>query len=154
MAFFFYLKALNLDISMMIQCLRGSTLLDVYDLEVQAEKNLIDVGRLAPRPPMLVFPKILNQVLEPVASSTFVPQSMYVNPRSQQASTPSSSALATEVNDMKNLLRSFFNEIINLKSSQIPSTRPPFQQNFQGNRPPYQQNQYANNQSSLSQTNG
>lgn len=103
---------------------------------------------------MLIFPELSNQVPEPVVPSTSAPQSMYVYPRSQQASASSSSSLATEVNDIKKLLRSLSNEIINLKRSQIPPARPPFQQNFQGNRPPYQQNQYANNQASSSQSNG
>lgn len=55
---------------------------------------------------------------------------------------------------MKNLPRSFSNEIVNLKRSQIPQTRPPFQQNYQSNRPSYQQNQYSNNRVAPNQSAG
>lgn len=103
---------------------------------------------------MSIFLELSNQVLEPAMPSTSVPQSMYVYLGSQQASMSSPLSLAAEVNDMKNLLRYFSNEIINLKRTQIPRARPPFQQNFQVNRPTYQQNQYVNNRASSSQSNG
>lgn len=127
MAFVFYLKAFNSDISMMIQSLWGSTLSDAYDLAIWVENNLIDAEKLAPWPLMSVFPEILNQVPELVVPSTSIPHSMYVYPAPQKASMSSSSTPTTEVNEMKNLLRSFSNKIISLKISQIPSARPPFQ---------------------------
>lgn len=60
MAFFFYLKAFNCNISMMIQSLWGITLLGAYDLAIQAKNNFIDAGKLPPRPPMLVFTKLIS----------------------------------------------------------------------------------------------
>lgn len=131
MAFVFYLKAFNSDISVMIQSLRGNTLLQAFNLAVQAENNLIDVGKLAPYPTMPVFPEMSTQVMEEVTPSTSTPQSMYSFPTPQ--TTIHSASLVAKVNDMKNLLRSFSNEIVNLKRAQVSPTKPPFKQNFQGN---------------------
>lgn len=58
MVFVFYLKAFNSDISMMIQSLGGNTLLQAFELVVQAENNMIDIGKLAPQPLMPVFPEL------------------------------------------------------------------------------------------------
>lgn len=80
MAFIFYLKALNSDISVMIQSLGGNTLPQAFDIVVQSENNMIDVGKLAPRPIMLVFPEISHQTPEKVIPNTSTPQSMYVYP--------------------------------------------------------------------------
>lgn len=124
----------------MIQSLRGNTLLQAFELAVQAKNDLIDVGKLALRPLMSVFLELLSQALEPVMPNTSTPQSMYMYLRPLQAHSPPTSSLAVEVSDMKNLLRNLSNEIINLERSQISPARPPFQQNFQGNRPTYQKN--------------
>lgn len=98
---------------------------------------------------MLVFPEISPQVLEEAAPSTSAPQSIY------SYLAPSPSSLAVKVSDMKNLLRSFSNEIVNLKRAQVSLAKPPFQQSFQGNRPPYQHNQYTNHRTNKpSQLNG
>lgn len=48
MAFVFYFKAFNFDISVMIQSLGGNTLPQALDIAVQAKNNLINVGKLAP----------------------------------------------------------------------------------------------------------
>lgn len=117
-AFFFYLKAFNSDISVMIQSLGGSIVPNSYELAVQAKNNLIDVGKLPPRPPIFIFLELTRQALEPPYLSTSAPQSMYTYPNAQQASTSTSSTLVAEVSDMKNLLRPFSNEIINLKRQQ------------------------------------
>lgn len=73
MAFVFYLKAFNSDISVMIQALGGNTLLQAFDLAVQAENNLIDARKLAPHPTMPVFLEISTQVIEEAAPSTSTP---------------------------------------------------------------------------------
>lgn len=122
----------NYDISIMIQSLGGNTLSQAFDIVLQAENNLIDAGKLAPRRIMPVFLEISTQVVEETAPSTSAPQSMYSFPTLQFAS------LAVEVSDKKNLLRSFSNKIVNLKRAQVSPTKPPFQQDFQGNHPPYQ----------------
>lgn len=102
MAFIFYLKAFNFNKSVMIQSLGGNTLSQAFDLAVEAENNLIDVGKLVPRPLMLVFLELSNQVPEPAATpSSSTSQSMYAYPDPQQASLPPPSSLAVEVNDMK-----------------------------------------------------
>lgn len=138
MAFVFYLKAFNSNISVMIQSPGANTLLQAFDIVVQAENNLIDVGKLTPHHIMPVFLEISPQVLEEATPSTSILQSIYSYP------TPPLSSLVAEVSDMKNLLRSFSNEIFNLKRDQVSPAKPPFQQSFQGNRPPYQHNQHTN----------
>lgn len=145
MAFVFYLKSFNSNILVMIQSLGGNTLPQAFELAVQAKNNMIDVGKLALRPLMSVFPDLSNRASKEVVPSTSAPQSMYMYPRPQQVHSPPQSSLALEVSHMKNSLRTFSNEIVNMKRSQIPPARPPFQQNFQGTSPTYQQNQYASN---------
>lgn len=145
MAFVFYLKDFNSNILVMIQSLGGNTLPQAFDLAISTENNLIDEGKLSPQPLMHVFPNLSNQpnglnIPEMAIASSSSPQSMYSYLGPQQENLPPPSSLAAEVSDMKNLLRSFFNEIVNLKRSQIPQTRPPFRQNYQSNRLIYQQN--------------
>lgn len=52
-----------------------------------------------------------------------------------------STSLAKEMNDMKNLLKTFSNEIIKIKRQKATPTRPTFQ-NYQSGRSSYQQNQF------------
>lgn len=80
MAFVFSLKTFNSNISVMIQSLGGNTLPQAFDIKVQAENNLIDARKLAPRPTMPVFPEISTQVLEEATPSMSAPQSMYSFP--------------------------------------------------------------------------
>lgn len=54
-AFLFFLKALNSEISMMIQSMGGFTLPNAYDIAIRAENYLIQASRIAPRPPMPIF---------------------------------------------------------------------------------------------------
>lgn len=121
----------------MIQSLGGSTPLDAYELAIGAENNLIDARKLPLRPPMPIFQELTSQSPDPPSPSTSTPPSMYTYLNAQQAGT---STLAPEVNDMKNLLRTFSNEIINLKRQQAPQ-KPPFQ-NYKGRRPPCHPNWY------------
>lgn len=122
MTFVFYLKAFNSDISVMIQSKGGNTLPQAFDLVVSVEINLIDAGKLSPRPLMPIFPDLSNQVVELVVPSSSASQSMYVYPDSQQASPPPPSSLAVEVRDTKNLLTSFSNEIVNPKKVSNPAS--------------------------------
>ncbi|KAH9293755.1 hypothetical protein KI387_041040, partial [Taxus chinensis] len=70
-AFLYYLKALNSDISMLIQSMGGTTLPAAYSIAIRAENCLIQAGKLAPRPPMpfqphnqsMCFNGALNQAL-------------------------------------------------------------------------------------------
>ena len=40
----------------MIQSMQAVTLPDAYDVAVRAENSLIQAGKIAPRPPMPIFP--------------------------------------------------------------------------------------------------
>lgn len=88
MEFVFYLKAFNSDISVMIQSLGGNTLSQEFDIAIQAENNLIDVGKLSPRPIMPVFPEISHQTPKELVPSTSTLQSIYVYPDPQQTYVP------------------------------------------------------------------
>ena len=55
-AFLYYLRAFNSDIAVMIQSMQVVTLPDAYDVAVRAENSLIQAGKIAPRPPMPIFP--------------------------------------------------------------------------------------------------
>lgn len=55
-AFLYYLRALNSDIYMMIQSMGGDTLLAAYSVAIRAENSHIQAGKIAPRPPMPIFP--------------------------------------------------------------------------------------------------
>jgi len=57
-AFLFYLRALDSEISIMIQALGGSTLPDAFEIVVRAENYLILVGKIPPRPPLPIFLQI------------------------------------------------------------------------------------------------
>lgn len=61
-AFLYFLKALNNDIAVMIQSMGGVSLPDAFEIAIRAENSLIQVGKLAPRPPMPIFPDIHSNV--------------------------------------------------------------------------------------------
>lgn len=67
-AFLYYLKDLNSDISIMIQSMGGVTLPTPYDISIRAEKNLIQAGKIAPRPPMSIFP---DTVIDAFTSTSY-----------------------------------------------------------------------------------
>lgn len=57
MVFIFYLKAINLDIVVMITLTEGNILPDAYEVVVHAKNNLINARKLLPKPPMSIFAK-------------------------------------------------------------------------------------------------
>lgn len=57
-AFLYYLRSLNNDISVMIQSMGGTSLPQAFAIAVTAENSLIQAGKIAPRPPMPIFPNI------------------------------------------------------------------------------------------------
>ena len=57
-AFLYYLRAFNSDISVMIQSMGGNTLPGAFDTTVKAENNLIQAGKLPPRPLMPYFVEV------------------------------------------------------------------------------------------------
>lgn len=61
-AFLYYLKALNSDIAMSLYTMGGTTLPATYDLAIRVENTLIQASKLAPRPPMPLFPEMPTQV--------------------------------------------------------------------------------------------
>jgi len=81
MAIVFYLKALNLDISVMIQSLGGQTLPEAYGYAVRAENNLIDAGKLPSRPPMPMFLEITLPLPQEAPNPIAPPVSMYTFPQ-------------------------------------------------------------------------
>jgi len=65
-AFLYFLKGLNSDISMMIQSLGGNSLPNAYELAIRAENNLIQARKIAPRPPVPIFPEIQASMPLPI----------------------------------------------------------------------------------------
>ncbi|KAH9304363.1 hypothetical protein KI387_008767, partial [Taxus chinensis] len=57
-AFLYFLKALNSDISMLIQSMGGVTIPAAYNITIRAENCLIQAGKLAPMPPMPLYPEL------------------------------------------------------------------------------------------------
>lgn len=75
-AFLYYLRALNSNIIVMIQSMGGVTLLADYDISIRAENNLMQDGKIAPRPPMPIFPDIqplMPLQVPPIAAILLVP---------------------------------------------------------------------------------
>lgn len=89
---------------------------DAYNLAIRVDNNLIDIGKLLPKPSMPIFLELSAPVQDQASpSSSIPPQSMYVYPNTQQSDFVTSTSLVAEVNDMKKLLKNFSNEIINIK---------------------------------------
>ena len=59
-AFLHYLRAFNSDIATTIQTMGGDTLPNAYEIAIKSYNNLIQGGKLAPRPPMPFFPNVPN----------------------------------------------------------------------------------------------
>lgn len=144
LAFMFYLKSINLDISMMIKSLGGATLPDAYATAIKAENHLINCGKLPPQPVMPIFPEISN-VAQEVASTSApaTPQSAYSYIAAPENLASTSGSPKNEMGDLKEMLRTMANDITTLKRNQAMPPRPAYQ-NYQGGRPTYQQNQYQN----------
>ncbi|KAH9289488.1 hypothetical protein KI387_033605 [Taxus chinensis] len=124
-AFLYYLRALNSDISTMIQSMGGETLPDAYDIAIRAENSLIQAGKLAPRPSM---PFLVD--LAPIPQPITIIEPTVVAP---------SDDVFKALQTMGNKLTSIENKIT-LPSRPYQAPYQPYQQNQQ-NRQPYQQNQ-------------
>ena len=98
-AFLHYLRAFNSDIANTIQTMRGDTLPNAYDIAIRVENILIQVGKLAPRPPMPFFPDVPNHqpAMAPLPT-TSTSQSLILVP---QASTSSNG-----IDEIKEMMQS------------------------------------------------
>ncbi|KAH9298487.1 hypothetical protein KI387_030169, partial [Taxus chinensis] len=88
-AFLYFLKALNYDIFVMIQSMGGITLPDAYAIAIRDENFLIQASKLAPRPPMPLYPDMGNP--NPNQTPTIAPIPALRNQSSNEASNSSSS---------------------------------------------------------------
>lgn len=57
-AFLYYLKAINSEIAVMTLSMGGVSLPDAYEVAIREKNYLIQAGKIAPRPPMPIFPEI------------------------------------------------------------------------------------------------
>ncbi|KAH9308959.1 hypothetical protein KI387_036870, partial [Taxus chinensis] len=89
-AFLYYLKALNSDISMLIQSMGGITIPMAYSIAIRAQNCLIQAGKLAPKPPMPLFPSLESPNTNQAPSLALSPTPR--NQSSNEASTSSASA--------------------------------------------------------------
>lgn len=111
-AFLYYLRDLNNDIAVMVQSMGGASLPGAYDIAIRVENCLIQAGKIAPRPPMPLFPEAPSQQL------TLAPIPMA---SAGQSSTPSTSS--NELHEVKALLQNFGNELVALKRQQTQYSR-------------------------------
>ena len=96
-AFLYYLRALNSDIATVLQTMGGTTLLGAYDMAIRAENTLIQGRKIAPRPPMSLFPEIPNH--QP--SITPIPTASSSQPL---AATSSSSTSTSELSTLESMM--------------------------------------------------
>lgn len=108
--FLYYLRALNSDISIMIQSMGGTNLPIAYDLAIRAENSLIQAGKIAPRPPMPIFPE-LHPIPKAIPSLASIPP-LLAPP--QQVSNPVVNQ-SQELNKIKKALQIVSNELVSLK---------------------------------------
>lgn len=95
-AFLYYLKTLNSDISMLIQSMGGITIPVAYNIAIRAENCLIQAGKLAPRPPMPLFPSSESPSTNQMPILAPIPTSR--NQNLSEASTSSSSVYDSSEN--------------------------------------------------------
>jgi len=85
---------------------------------------------------MPMFLEISIPLPQEVPNPPFIPMSMYTFPTSQQPTLLTPSTPQFEMDNVKNILRTFSNEIINLNRQQTSYPKPSYH-GLQGNRPPY-----------------
>ncbi|KAH9294558.1 hypothetical protein KI387_040236, partial [Taxus chinensis] len=107
-AFLYYLKALNSDISMLIQSMGGTTIPAAYSIAIRAENCLIQAGKLAPRPPMPLYPNLESPSTSQAPNLAPIPTPR--NQSSNEASTSSSSA-SNELQEVMKQLQNLGNEL-------------------------------------------
>ena len=116
-AFLYFLKSLNSDISVMIQSMGGVSLPRAYDISIRAENSLIQVGKIAPRPPMPIFADI--QLNMPLAIPPFNPLPIVPSQEIDVAG-PSQELQEIKKNSqlkIQNMMQTFSNELVNLKNN-------------------------------------
>ena len=124
----YYLRAFNSDILVMIQSMGGCTLPGAFDIAVRAENNLIQDGKLPPRPPMPYFAEvqlIVPAVIQPLAVVPLAPAlpafNMHVVAEEYAVVAPirelkeHNVELKEKSDSMMRTLHSYGNEITNLK---------------------------------------
>ena len=97
-AFLYYLRALNSYIATVLQTMGGTTLPGAYDMAIRAENTLIQGGKIAPRPPMPLFPEIKNH--QP--SIAPIPTTSSSQPL---AATSSSSTSTSELSTLESMMQ-------------------------------------------------
>lgn len=98
--FLYFLRALNCDIAVMIQSMGGVSLPDAFEIAIRAKNSLIQAGKLAPRPPMPIFPQIHANI--PLQIPPFTPLPVVVPTIDKQEGVASSSS--NELQEIKILL--------------------------------------------------
>ncbi|KAH9299879.1 hypothetical protein KI387_044102 [Taxus chinensis] len=147
-AFLYYLKALNSDISMLIQSMGGTTLPAAYSIAIRAENCLIQAGKLAPRPPMPLYPNLENPCTS--QAPTLAPVPTPRNQSSSETSTSSSSA-SNELQEVMKQLQNLGNELVSIKRQQAQGFRPSYQPQAQPNRQSYQPQRPPNPAANMNQ---
>lgn len=113
-AFLYYLRALNSDIFLMIQSMGGNNLPTAFDIGIRVENSLIQVGKIAPRPPMPIFPE-----LQPVCEAILTLASIPPTPAPSQQATSLAMDQSQELKEIKKTLQNFTNELVSLKRQQF-----------------------------------
>lgn len=144
-AFLYYLRALNSDISVMVQSMGGISLPQAYAIAIRAENSLIQAGKIAPRPALPIFPTIQPLIAMQIPPLTVIPAVPALPAPSSQSVRQENNfpAQSNDLQEIKGLLQTFGSEIVNLKRQQNQNYRPntaPYLAPFQPNRPQYQQN--------------
>ncbi|KAH9304262.1 hypothetical protein KI387_008666, partial [Taxus chinensis] len=118
-AFLYFLRALNSDISLMIQSMGGTTLPAAYNLSIGAENHLIQAGKITPRPSMPLYPELGGPDTSQAPTLAPIP-----TPRSQssaEASTSSSNTSKEFQEVVMKQLQNFGNELaLMVQTSMVP----------------------------------
>jgi hypothetical protein len=131
-AFLYYLKSLNSDISVLIQSMGGISLPQSYGLAVRSKNCLIQAGKIAPRPPMPIFPDIQSNIpliMPPFATLPTTPalQIAAANDSNTAGSFQELQDIKSSQQKMENILQTIGNELVSIKKQQYQG-RSPFQQ--------------------------
>ncbi|KAH9331943.1 hypothetical protein KI387_004051, partial [Taxus chinensis] len=93
----------------------GTTIPAAYSIAIRAENCLIQAGKLAPRPPMPLYPNLENPSTS--QAPTIAPIPTPRNQSSNETSTSSSSA-SNELQEVMKQLQNLGNELVTLKRQQ------------------------------------
>ncbi|KAH9308584.1 hypothetical protein KI387_036495, partial [Taxus chinensis] len=121
----------------------GTTIPMAYSIAIRAENYLIQAGKLAPSPPMPLYPKLEN----PSTSQAPTPRNQSLS----EAFTSSPSA-SNELQEVMKQLQNLGNELVTMKRQQAQGFRPSYQPQAQPNRQPYQPQRPPNRVANVKQT--